>query len=261
MLFASSGLHLYDVFLFGTFWFWAVLVFFAAAVIVLTEFEKGFFAFLTMLMGCAIFQLFGGTDILGYIWHNPIWAVVWVAAYFAGGVLYSLVRWRGYASDQREKYEDIKERWLVDKGQKATAKMVIPPNLAAEWEKYLKDYQGRYGRCYVDGLEMTLDEIKAGEGPQFRNNKSRCMTWMTYWPFSAFWYLLNDPVRRVFRKAMNGLRGAYEAISRHAWQGVSNDFATPPVEKKVESTDPPPLGPEGVPITMVESPLRPKASK
>jgi hypothetical protein len=163
VLFAKGGLHVHELFLVGTFWFWLFLGLFFAAVTILTEYEKGFFAFLTVVLLFGLAQMFTNADILGYAWHHPFHLIGWVLGYFLGGVGWSLVKWRWYCSNQREKYDDLKADWLASKKVKDTKN--VPATLAAEWEKYLKDKQDRYSRCRIDNLDMTLDEIKAGEGP------------------------------------------------------------------------------------------------
>lgn len=34
--------------------------------------------------------------------------------------------------------------------------------------------------------------------PQTSDNKSRIVLWMTYWPVSMTWTLINDPIRKIF---------------------------------------------------------------
>ena len=249
----ADGLHVHEVLVFGTFWFWVVLGLFFAAVTTLAECEKAFLAFLTFIACCAVLQMFGNTDILGYIWHHPFALGGWVTGYFAGGVGWSLVKWRSYCHSHREKYDDLKEDWLISKKVKGKT---LPTSLFVEWEKYLKDAStNAYGKHFTNvpvrlgGLEMTLEEIKADEGPRFRNHKTRCLTWMTYWPCSFFWTMLNDPLRKLFKHAMSSLKNVYESIAKSSWQGVSKDFATPTTPPEADDTGRVPLGPMGGPLT------------
>lgn len=48
------------------------------------------------------------------------------------------------------------------------------------------------------------------------NNKSRITGWMIYWPLSAAWTLINDPVRKFFNMIFEQFEGIYESISERA---------------------------------------------
>jgi hypothetical protein len=60
--------------------------------------------------------------------------------------------------------------------------------------------------------------------PQVKEYKSNIMTWMTYWPFSMIWTLINDPIKRAFREI-------YEKISKFM-QGMSDRIFKPLVDEK-----------------------------
>lgn len=49
--------------------------------------------------------------------------------------------------------------------------------------------------------------------PTARENKARIMSWMTYWPFSAVWTFLNDPVRRAFQMVYSRIESSFDKIS------------------------------------------------
>lgn len=44
--------------------------------------------------------------------------------------------------------------------------------------------------------------------------KGDIMGWMAFWPWSALWSLINDPIRRLFNTLFNLLSETYDAISR-----------------------------------------------
>lgn len=50
--------------------------------------------------------------------------------------------------------------------------------------------------------------------PVARKNKSKILSWMMYWPFSALWTLINDPVRRAFRIIYNRIESYFDKISK-----------------------------------------------
>lgn len=45
------------------------------------------------------------------------------------------------------------------------------------------------------------------------NNKGRIIHWMLYWPLSALWTLIDDPVRKLFSAAFHRFEGIYQGIT------------------------------------------------
>jgi hypothetical protein len=82
---------------------------------------------------------------------------------------------------------------------------------------------------YVGELRRKLDAvgssfyvgntlIGAQEPPQVARHKARILGWMTYWPWSAAWTLVNDPVKRVFRTIYYRIAGRLQQIADRAWR-------------------------------------------
>jgi hypothetical protein len=63
------------------------------------------------------------------------------------------------------------------------------------------------------------------EAPQVRLHKGDIMLWMTYWPFSGLWTLINDPIRKVFRTIYTHIAKSLQAISDRMSKGVTADLA------------------------------------
>jgi hypothetical protein len=85
---------------------------------------------------------------------------------------------------------------------------VLTGEVKRVWIRYVKD------RHY--GKKVTK--------PSVSRCKSQIITWMTYWPWSALWTLINDPVRRFFCWAYEQLSGTLQAISNRAFQDIENEM-------------------------------------
>ena len=59
--------------------------------------------------------------------------------------------------------------------------------------------------------------------PQISDNKDRIATWVTYWPISVIWSLLDDFIKHLMQQLVMSLRKAYEAITNSAFK----KFETP----------------------------------
>jgi hypothetical protein len=60
--------------------------------------------------------------------------------------------------------------------------------------------------------------------PQVREHKSDIMLWMTYWPFSCVWTLINDPIRKIFRTIYANIAKSLQSISDRMFKGAIADL-------------------------------------
>jgi hypothetical protein len=72
-----------------------------------------------------------------------------------------------------------------------------------KWFFYLKGIRGRYENAY----SFNIENYKVKE------NKARITHWMIYWPFSAIWTLINDPVKKSFEFVLSQFGGLYDKMS------------------------------------------------
>jgi hypothetical protein len=56
----------------------------------------------------------------------------------------------------------------------------------------------------------NLDKYVSVDG-----NKGRLIAWATYWPFSLFWAILNQPARYIFNEMYYRVSGIYENILKN----------------------------------------------
>lgn len=87
----------------------------------------------------------------------------------------------------------------------------------------------KWWRFEVKNVERVRREFKihpAGRTwPEYRDKyksdvaeyKGVIIMWIVFWPFSALWTLLDDPVRRLASAIYTELVGVYERISQRVW--------------------------------------------
>jgi hypothetical protein len=71
---------------------------------------------------------------------------------------------------------------------------------------------------YLINLREEFREYRTllnSDGLKFnvKYNKERILSWMTYWPFSAVWTLINDPIKKTFQKIFKSLESKFQKIS------------------------------------------------
>lgn len=55
--------------------------------------------------------------------------------------------------------------------------------------------------------------IYAYDIPKTSSHKGDIIAWMTYWPFSSLWTLINDPVKRFFKFMYSRFENLYQKMS------------------------------------------------
>lgn len=208
------------VFAIGSLGFWILLVALSAIVVAAMQFEKVIIATAGLVGAFTAMALWGDFNILAAIWAHPLIVVAVIAGYFVCGAAWAPTKWRFHVKECRYKYNDTKADFLRDKGIESGSK--IPDELLDEWKRY-----------YRTGIQSKT--------PQARDNKSRILSWMTYWPWSLGWTLLNDPIRKLFRQIYRQMQSFLQGIADKAYAGVADDFREVPEPPKSdgEASDPP----------------------
>jgi hypothetical protein len=56
--------------------------------------------------------------------------------------------------------------------------------------------------------------------PQVGDYKSKITTWMTFWPLSLLWTMIDDPIRAIFLHIYHGISNKLQAIANNAFKDV-----------------------------------------
>ena len=73
-------------------------------------------------------------------------------------------------------------------------------------------------------IETEGNGIRDYDIPKARRNKSRIISWMSYWPFSAFWTLINEPVKKMFKQIYSKIEKIYEKMSDKIFADIKKDI-------------------------------------
>jgi hypothetical protein len=104
----------------------------------------------------------------------------------------------------------MKTEWLVSKGQSEFKN--VPDDLKEEWGKYLtKEGWGQ-------------DRKRLCVPPLVRENRSKVMRWIGYWPISLLSWLFNDMIRRIVKLIYNKIAERLQAIANRVFARVKDDL-------------------------------------
>lgn len=160
---------------------WLVIMAICVVFIVATEINSWFTATLAAAVGVLLLHFFTAYSPIDYVLAHPLNALLIMAAYVVIGIIWSMGKWALEVLKQKEIYK----QWL-------TSIMAVNPDRTAE------QLRTKYHVVYP---------------PVAADNKSRILIWMGLWPFSFFWTMLNDPLRRFFNGLYNIIGGYYQKIS------------------------------------------------
>ena len=186
-----------DFLLFGGLYF-TVLVFVSAGLLIWAV-ESTALGWATILLTAVLVALhfFSDVDPLMYALKNPLVALACFGAYFVVGAVWSIVKWYFHVLGYRDRYEEYRARWLKDHG----AEDFSNPALLADFKKSKSFYM-----------------------PEASNNKKRIFTWIAYWPFSALWTVVNDPLKRLVYWIYARLGVLFNKITKTMFGKYENEF-------------------------------------
>lgn len=151
------------------------------------ENDTGFGATMVLFAAAALLEFFTSFQPYTLIYHNPISAVGLFGLYLVGGVAWSGVKWLSFVYKIRDRYN---------------AKI-----------------------AYYQDLGFTDPEHHAKGATSFRfkvpldvsEHKARIIRWMSYWPASMAWTILDDPLRRAFNWLNDRFGKFFQRVSDKAF--------------------------------------------
>lgn len=199
--------------LFGGLSFWIISFFIAVAFIWCIEFDKSDGAVLLIVLSYAFLWGAVGINPIVYAWNNPITAFTYIGGYFLGGTVWTIVKWYFYLLRRRDEARKIR--------------VYFDANCDDLNQKWKNNDEFNFTNWMNDGGSTGSGASRCRRAYNDRNyppmatqHKGDILFWATYWPFSAFWTLLNDPIRRLWNAIYSVLGGILQRISNKVFADV-----------------------------------------
>ena len=200
ILFAYPGLY-----------FWILIAAASLALLSFMENEKGLLATVTVVATVCLLHYFGGKHIFGYVAQHKLQILYFSLAYFGLGVFWGINKWWFFVRRERARYDHAYERFNVDRKsieEHRRTKSEIPWNLA-------KTERLTWADCVKAG---NYDDCAFIYKPNYKKHKGKLLMWMTYWPWSFLWTMMDDPVKKLFNAAIDAVRSVLDRISDRAFR-------------------------------------------
>lgn len=210
-----------ELFVVGSFWFWALIVAELVLLFLFTEFENGICATISLVVFGAALQFMGNVNLVGYVVSHPVHLALAVAAYLLLGTAWGVFKWRKLVVDRLRQHDELFAQFLHDKGLPSTT-TVLPMEYRKDW-KY-----------YVDRTKEYKTGQTVADTPLARQHKARIVRWMSLWPFSVTLYLFKDMVAEVFNTIYVRLGAFLQRIADNLYAGrnVKANLELPPEEPR-----------------------------
>lgn len=206
--------------------FWLALIVLAVVITLFSE-EDGAKATITLVLGALFLQFVAKFDLLSLLREQPFTLLLYAAIYVAIGFGFACVKWWRYAKKQRRKYDQFRAAFFRKNHLEGD---VLPAEFK---ERFLEQLKGSY-KPNSRGFEHYSDSSDADPViPDITKNKAAFIRWMTYWPFSLVFTLLNDPVRRLFEWLYEVAGKKMQEIANSVFAGTERDRLTKDDEAEI----------------------------
>lgn len=206
---------------FGTIWFWVISAAMFILVLALSENEHNFSAFISVAAFIGVMEVVGTFN----IFDDPLTLLKWGAVYFAVGAAWSFLKWFSLLNKKKDELMKVKQKWLNYTEGKGVVKNLpsvsepVPCELWTSFFDYVKhsDYRpNKETRVYASFDPMKPTDLV----PDWVLYKEKLVGWILWWPTSAFWTILNDPLVRLAEFIYSRFQGVYKKMASKVFSGA-----------------------------------------
>lgn len=202
---------------FGSILFWAIVALEVGLLFYFSE-KSGLVTTLSIALFAAAMQFGFKIEWAQWVANNWFASLIAVISYFVIGAGWSVFKWWLYVNDKFDAYTDFKIAWLKEKGLPIAGP--VPEELRPEWVDYIDDKNRSRFRWDDEESKIT------SEPPSARMNKDRIVCWMSFWPASMLWSVLNDMIVRIFNEIYRWISVTLQQISDRAFSDVKAELPT-----------------------------------
>jgi hypothetical protein len=186
-----------------------LLTIFIFAVLETGRGKYGFYLFLTVAAYTFYLWWTNGftNSFFSYItWQN---ALKYVPAYFVCGAIYAVGRWQAHLWQAKRWFKENETKvrtceWFSHGG--------FDPEMRLRFDLF-----GSRKMAFVQGSTTSATKMSEIQ-PLAREFKRKIMDWIVFWPWSALWYFINDPITRLVKAIFNWLASLLQRMSANTFR-------------------------------------------
>lgn len=193
---------IFDLFIVGGYAFWILICIVSGILFYAVNDERDHSGFLATFVAIVTFLalwLFGSFSVFSWTYHNPRSMLIYLGCYFAGGVIWSFIKWYIFNSKLRRKFEEIKQEFL--NSNEITA------------DQMTEDQSRRWTEGDRREFAYSIGNRDGSIIPKASTHKGLLTMWMTYWPISLIKTLLRDAVHELWETIFAWFHGVLQSVS------------------------------------------------
>jgi hypothetical protein len=208
------------IFAVGGAFFWYGTGFMIVAIIWMLDSDIAFggFSFLTAALMAAIW--FANPSLAMMVKADPSWAIAMIAGYFILGTAWAACKWVFSINALVRKYTRMKQEYCEN--QKPGDAFDVN-----EFVKWLSNKNGNNDVMQMFNLDYSFEstrDVYKFSAPKARQHKGAIMKWISAWPLSMIWTLINDPFKRIVEEIYQRITGVFQKISNYLTKSIQADF-------------------------------------
>lgn len=175
--------------------------------------------------------------------HNPFPLLKWVGIYLLCGIGWSFGKWFFFLKSQllkfnqhkNDKLKELKNNNLIKNNPDNSSeilKELINQHLSVKYSyDSIKVQQGSIiktltiiGNSKNKSTENFNIHSYSIENPQANNHKALITTWITHWPVSLIWTLINDPIKKLINHIFESIKSVFQKISDKVFESTNAEL-------------------------------------
>jgi hypothetical protein len=214
---AGGTMTIYELFVVGTFPFWALVLVEAAFLFAVVSYRWITPGIGSLVAFALALQFFGNVPVFPWMWQHWDYCLYIVLGWLGFAAPWAIVKWTLFVRDNSIRYDEILQTFLDGRqGWPANAN-AFTVEQKVEWKEYF-DLNSHQDDAY--------EYVKVEFTPRARNHKADIMGWMVFLPFSFLWTILNDPIRKLFREMYRIIVGWLDSITNRYWKDKQGHMPT-----------------------------------
>lgn len=162
---------------------YAIILGFCFLELISMEYERPGLCTTILIAALIVLEFCSAIKPLSFAYDHPIHALIIVAAYFAAGSVWIIIKWASHVYKVRDRFNAVKQACLTELN-------ITSEALSDEHKQQVYRLAARK----IGEPELPL---------QVSQHKSKIYMWWLCWPLSLFWTLLDDPITRLWNFVYN----------------------------------------------------------
>ena len=230
------------LFEFGSISFWGLMLLAGISISILVDCNRLGVATIVAIVTAVLFYVFGDIHPLEWVREHPWQAALAIPGYLVAAMVWGVIKWQFFLIDLRSRLDELVVAFqtIFKQGEEFAAerKRELEDSLSIErlstngrsgFEEQLRSVVRDIARHSTPEFRrerwtefLSREGIKGPIPPNAKDHKARIIAWMTYWPASMAWTLVNDPIRHTVEFLYSRIGNLLQGMSDRTFADVES---------------------------------------